>query len=74
MTDVNRATEDRIIDLEIRLAHQEQMVDELSEVIARQDRTIDLLTAQLHRLLDRMRSVEAGSERSPQDDKPPPHW
>lgn len=66
--------EDRLIALESRLAHHERMADEMSDVLAGQQRAIDLLTAQLLRLRDRMRDVELGSERSPQDDKPPPHY
>ena len=65
----------RITTLEIRLAHFEQMADELSEVIARQDRTIDIMGVKLQRLIEQLRSVESsGGERSPQDDRPPPHY
>jgi SlyX protein len=65
----------RVTTLEIRLAHFEQMADELSEVIARQDHTIDIMGAKLQRLIERLRSVESGGgDRSPQDDRPPPHY
>ena len=64
----------RLTELEIRLAHHERMSEELSAVVFEQGRTIDRLTAQLHRLRDRLASQEAGGERSPQDDKPPPHY
>jgi SlyX protein len=63
--------EDRLIALESGLAHHERMTDELSDVLASQQRTIDLLTAQIRRLRDQ---IEMGQERSPQDDKPPPHY
>jgi SlyX protein len=64
----------RLIALETRLTHHERMADELSDVIAEQQRTIDLLTAQLRRLTDRMRDMAAGWSPSPQDEKPPPHY
>jgi SlyX protein len=64
----------RLIALETRLTHHERMAEELSDVIADQQKTIDLLTAQLRRLTERMRDMAAGWSSSPQDDKPPPHY
>jgi len=68
------ALNERITALEIRVAHYEQMAEDLSDVIARQDRVIDIMSSKLQRLIERLRSVESGGERSPQDDKPPPHY
>ncbi|MCW2246231.1 SlyX protein [Azospirillum fermentarium] len=64
----------RVIDLETRLAHHERMAEEMSQVIFEQGRTIDRQTAQIRRLIERLLSVESGGQRSPQDDKPPPHY
>jgi SlyX protein len=64
----------RLIALETRLAHYERMAEEMSDVMADQQRTIDLLTAQLRRLTERMRDMAAGWSPSPQDDRPPPHY
>jgi SlyX protein len=66
--------QERLIALETRLTHHERMAEELSEIIAEQQRTIDLLTAQLRRLTERMRDMAAGWSSSPQDDRPPPHY
>lgn len=66
--------ENRIIALESRLAHHERMADELSDVLAQYGSTIDLLSEQVRRLRNRVRDLEAGDPRSPQDDKPPPHY
>ncbi|WP_207477112.1 SlyX family protein [Arenibaculum pallidiluteum] len=66
--------EQRLVDLEIRAAHQERTIEELSSVLARQDRAIDALTARLRRLTERLLALEGGWERSPQDDRPPPHY
>ena len=68
------ALEDRLVALETRLAHHERMAEELSDVITAQGRTIDLLTVQLRRMRERLGEMEAGWDRSPQDDKPPPHY
>lgn len=67
-------TEPRLTDLESRLVHHERMAEELSEVMARQQDEIDRLNTLVRRLVDRVRELEANRERSPQDDRPPPHY
>ncbi len=66
--------EARLIALESRLAHHEVMVEDLSEVIARQDQIIATMGVQLMRLRERLAGLEGGWSGSPQDDKPPPHY
>ncbi|MDE1147840.1 MAG: SlyX family protein [Azospirillaceae bacterium] len=66
--------EQRLIELETRIAHHERMAEELSQVVADQGQMIDMLTARLRRLLTRLQEAEAGWRPSPQDEKPPPHW
>lgn len=73
MTEIEELQE-RMTALEMRIAYYEAMNDDLSDVIARQDRTIDIMAAKLQRLIERLRVMEAGMDRSPQDDKPPPHY
>jgi len=67
------ALEQRLADLESRLAHHERMAEEMSEVIFAQGQTIDRLTAQLKRMRDRVEAAEYAIA-SPQDDRPPPHY
>jgi SlyX protein len=64
----------RLIALECRLAHYETMADEMSDVMAQQGRAIDTLTAQVRHLRERLAENEDNWGRSPQDDKPPPHY
>lgn len=66
--------EQRLVALESRLAHHEVMAEEISEVLARQDQTIALLSAQVQRLRERIAELEGGWAPSPQDEKPPPHY
>jgi Uncharacterized protein conserved in bacteria len=68
------AVEHRLTELEMRLAHHERMAEELSSVMFEQGRTIDLLTAQVRRLRDRVAELESGMPRPPQDEPPPPHY
>mgnify|MGYP001809760515 CR=1 FL=1 len=71
MTDENHH---RLTDLEIRLAHHEHMVEEMSEVMARQQDEINRLSLQMRTLIGRLRELETGPAASPQDDRPPPHY
>ncbi|OAN49766.1 SlyX family protein [Magnetospirillum moscoviense] len=64
----------RLTDLEMRAAHHERQAEEMSDVLARQHDEIDRLNLLVRRLLERLQAVEAGIERSPQDDRPPPHY
>ena len=70
----DEAVEDRLIALEIRLAHFERMAEDMSDVMAEQADTIDTLTAQLRRLRERMEEMRLDGGTSPQDDRPPPHY
>ena len=61
--------------LEERLAHLERQLEDLSDVVARQDREIDRLTRRVEMLMRREaeREIEAGGPAPPAD-QPPPHW
>lgn len=71
---MSAALEQRIIDLEARLAHHERMAEDLSDVLVEQQRIIERMALQLRQLTERQSDLEAGWTRSPQDDKPPPHY
>ena len=53
--------EDRVIELEMKMAHFEQTIDELSEVIARQQTDIDRLRVHVDALLKHIRKGTADS-------------
>ncbi|OIP87258.1 MAG: SlyX protein [Rhodobacterales bacterium CG2_30_65_12] len=63
--------ETRITALEESVAHLVKVVDDLSEVIARQDREIDRLARRLQMIMEREQD-SAGS--IPLADQKPPHW
>jgi SlyX protein len=64
----------RVTELESRLAHHERMAEEMSSVLFEQGRAIDRLTIHVRHLKERLAELEAGHARSPQDDRPPPHY
>lgn len=65
--------QDRLTEVEIKLAEQERLVEELSSVLAQQWKTIDLMDKKLSALTKRFLELEEQS----QADIPvtrPPHW
>ncbi|MGY2051300.1 SlyX family protein [Methylobacterium sp. JK268] len=63
----------RLDDLEVRLAHHERTVEDLSRVVAEQWARIDLLTRQVAALGERLRDM-AERPGSPGEEPPPPHY
>jgi SlyX protein len=62
-------TETRIDDLEIRLAHQDQTIADLNDVITAQWKKLDALERQLKRLSEELQTMDQGD--APANQKPP---
>jgi SlyX protein len=62
---------DRLTDLELRYMKLERLVDELSDVVATQQRTLDRLAGELHAALSRLREIGDRAEGAIPDEKPP---
>lgn len=62
--------------LEERIAHLIRTVDDLSDVVTRQQEEIDQLTRRMQMLMQREGEREAsqGSSIVMGDEPPPPHW
>ena len=65
-------TESRIIDLEIRLTHQEATLQALNECIVRQQKTMDQLAHQLATLQEQLRADTSAAPAA--DETLPPHY
>lgn len=67
---------ERIIDLEIRLAHQEHSIEELSDALAVQQQQMDRQQYNMDKLLEYVKELVSGSGSvvSQQDEPPPPHY
>lgn len=63
-----------IIDLQIRLAHQENHIQELDKAIYQQQQEIDTLLKRIALLEKHLRTLTESNILSPGDDKPPPHY
>lgn len=63
-------TEDRLVDIEIKLAQQEDLVDALNQTIYRQERRIDQLEAMVAKLADHVRHLRDAGQ-APINERPP---
>ena len=68
------ATQSRLEALEIHAAEQERMLQELSDTIADQWRTIDALRRELDGFKRRLAEAEAQLDGAQPPDPPPPHY
>lgn len=66
--------DERLIDLEIRLTHQENHIEELDRIIFQQQKAIDLLTAQVQHLQQKLKNATEANILSPSEESPPPHY
>lgn len=66
----------RFIDLETKLAYQEDAQQQLSDVVARQQQQIDTLEAALRALIERVNTlkVQDGADKQSPADEVPPHY
>ena len=63
--------EEKIIELETKIAFLENNLQELSDVVAKQQQDILLLTKNNKLLVDKLKGLDAGSEINPENEKPP---
>lgn len=58
--------EERLIELETRLAFQDKTMEELNEVVTRQQQQLDQLEEQLSRLANRLRPLLTATDDLPE--------
>ncbi|MEW8027700.1 MAG: SlyX family protein [Candidatus Thiodiazotropha sp.] len=66
--------DDRIIDLESRMAFQEQAIHTLSETLIEQQRTIDSLNRTVEELRQRLQALDPSPLQPDEIEQPPPHY
>ena len=65
---------ERLDAIEEKLAHLEQAVAQLSDVVARQQKELDRATERHQRLLDKMSAMESDFGASATAEEKPPHY
>lgn len=69
--DIPQKLEDRLVDLEVKAAYADDLLDQLSDQIYRQQQQIDLLLSELRLLRERLPEAGATTPRNLRDDIPP---
>lgn len=65
---------DRITTLEEQLAHLARMIEDLSDIVVRQSREMDIMARRIGLLMEREAEREAEGGSIPLADQKPPHW
>jgi len=66
--------EEKLIDLEIRLTHQEDHIQSLDKIIYKQDQLISSLTEKIQQMDHKLKSAGEENILSSEEDAPPPHY
>ncbi len=64
----------RLEALEVRVAYQDQVIEDLNQTVIDQWKKVDALRRQLNELLDRVQEVEDSSAGPRAPEPPPPHY
>ena len=64
-------SEERLVGIEVKLAHQDQMLVDLDKVVTDQQAKIMELEDLVTTLIERVRSIGEGGSDAPQDERPP---
>ncbi|MCK9397482.1 MAG: SlyX family protein [Methylobacter sp.] len=66
--------DDRIIELEIKTAYQEDLLQDLNKIVGRQQQQIDRLEATCRMLNERIKSLSAEGAGGEGAEEVPPHY
>lgn len=67
-------TEDRLIDIETKLSHQEYLVEELNKLVYRQQQKIDQLDKLCEALIQHVKELSDGAAEQRTTNETPPHY
>ncbi len=66
--------EDRMINLEAKFAYQDHTIQELNEVMIRQQIQIDTLENKLRHIQNHLKNIASSDLERPENEAPPPHY
>ena len=66
--------EDRITELEIRITHDQRTVQELNEIVCRQELRIESLERDLEQITEQLKLLLPSLVRNQDEDERPPHY
>ena len=65
--------ENRVMELEIKNAHQEDTIEQLNQIVIKQQQSLDELTRHIQRLKTQVSSLQESSGKETPE-PPPPHY
>ncbi len=65
---------EHITDLEIRFMHQERTIQELNEIVCRQELMLEELGRELRQIREQMQLILPSMNRTAEEEEPPPHY
>jgi len=74
MSNAINTLEEKIIDLEIRLTHQEDHILSLDKIVYEQDKLLSALLEKVKQMDDKIKSSGENNILSAQEETPPPHY
>jgi SlyX protein len=66
--------QDRLAELEVRVAFQDKTIQDLNDVVTRQQREIDRLIRELETLRSQVRTLAPSLVANQDEETPPPHY
>jgi SlyX protein len=63
-----------IVELQVRLAYQDDIIDGLNDQVATLNQQMDVLQKQMQYLVRSMRTLSDGDAAAPAANEPPPHY
>ena len=68
------ALQEKIVDLEIRLTHQEEHILSLDKIVYEQDKLLSALLEKVKQMDDKLKSNGENNILSSSEESPPPHY
>jgi len=65
---------ERITDIEIQLMHHENTIQQLNEVVTRQQLDIENLQADFKQMMQHLQKIYPSAVRDVLEEEPPPHY
>jgi len=65
---------ERVMNIEIQLMHHENTIQQLSDVLTRQQLDIEKMQQEIKLIMKHLQSVTSSDVIAPEDEEPPPHY
>ena len=64
----------RLTNLEVKVAFQDDLLESLNQVVASQQRQLDLLQGEVRMLYDQIKTMQPSLTAMAEEEAPPPHY